>query len=255
MRKGRKSLSENEVPEGAPEWMTTYSDLVTLLLTFFILLFSMASIDKTKFEQVAESLRTAFLSMSNGEIMYENNGKDVLSVSNGEDEEGKKDDKDSEAVGKEDKEKKEKEMQDFQKELENLIISMDLGEYVKIIDEKYFVTLRVDSVILFDSGKANIKDSAREPLTKVGSLLRTLKRNMVVQGHTDTIPINTLLFPTNWELSTKRATNVVLFLVNDCKMDPTVLTATGNGEFRPIAPNDTEVNRAKNRRIDIVIEK
>ena len=132
---------------------------------------------------------------------------------------------------------------------------MELDDYVKVIDEKTHLTLRIDSVILFDLGKADIKDSGKEALQKIGELLKELDNGAVIQGHTDNLPINTLLFPTNWELSTKRATNVVLFLIAESGVDPTKLTATGNGEFRPIAPNDTEENRQKNRRIDIVIEK
>jgi len=89
----------------------------------------------------------------------------------------------------------------------------------------------------------------------MGELLKELDSDAVVQGHTDNLPINTMLFPTNWELSTKRATNVVLFLIDECTLKPQKLTATGNGEFKPVAPNDTEVNRQKNRRIDVVIQK
>ena len=76
-----------------------------------------------------------------------------------------------------------------------------------------------------------------------------------MQGHADDRPINTPEFPSNWELSTKRATNVVKFLIDECGVDPKNLTATGNAEFRPVAPNDSEYNRQKNRRIDIAIYK
>lgn len=269
MKKNRKQMpQEEEVSEGAPEWMTTYSDLVTLLLTFFILLFSMAVIDKQRFEQVANSLRSAFMSNSNGEMFEYNKGTEVVSVTestnsseliesqkeayntgsnneSGKSQGGKAKDKDEEA----------KKVEEFIEEIEKLIIDLDLGQYVKIIDEKTIVILRIDSAILFDLGKADIKDSGRETLERIGGFLKKLDREMTIQGHTDSLPINTLLFPTNWELSTKRATNVVLFLIRESDVDPTKLTATGNGEFRPIAPNDTEVNRQKNRRIDIVIQK
>jgi chemotaxis protein MotB len=110
-------------------------------------------------------------------------------------------------------------------------------------------------LILFDLGSADIKIDGRNVLKKLGVMLKNLDNEIVIQGHTDNIPINTEIYPTNWELSTKRATNVVLFLIDECGLDPTKLTASGNGEFRPIAPNNSEINRQKNRRIDIVIKK
>jgi len=256
----RKSLPEDEPQEGAPEWMTTYSDLVTLLLTFFILLFSMASVDSKKFEEVAKSLRSAFMDTSNGEMYDYNNGKDVVSLlednmpTDTEDEEVNNNDKEGNPSDSE-AQKKEEAIAEFKEKVEQLILGLDINEYVHVIDTKTSVILRIDSVILFDIGKADIKGSGKETIQKIGELMNKLDTKVAVQGHTDNIPINTRLFPTNWELSTKRATNVVLYLVNECGLEPTELTATGNGEFRPIAPNDTEENRQKNRRIDIVIDK
>lgn len=250
----RKSLPEDEPSDGAPEWMTTYSDLVTLLLTFFILLFSMASVDSKKFEAVAYSLRSAFLKTSNGEMFYNNNGKDLINIL----EANVTTDSDTNEIN--DKENGganagQGTITEFSEDIKELISELEIDDYVQVVDNKTSVILRINSVILFDIGKADIKDSGKEPLKKVGELMKKLNTGIAVQGHTDNIPINTKLFPTNWELSTKRATNVVIFLVNECGLDPTKLTATGNGEFRPIAPNNSEANRQKNRRIDIVIDK
>lgn len=253
-------MPEDDRPEGAPEWMTTYSDLVTLLLTFFILLFSMASVDSKKFEEVAQSLRSAFMNASNGEIYNYNNGEDVINLldetlpSDVEDQNTNNKNKGGNPSDSEAKEKDEA-IKGFKKQIEDLISDLNIGQYVHVVDEKTSIILRIDSVILFDVGKADIKDSGKETIKKVAVLMKELDTDIAVQGHTDNVPIKTSLFPTNWELSTKRATNVVIFLVNECSLEPTQLTATGNGEFRPIAPNDTEVNRQKNRRIDIVIDK
>ena len=257
----RKSLPEDDPPEGAPEWMTTYSDLVTLLLTFFILLFSMASVDSKKFEQVAQSLRSAFMNNSNGEIYNNNNGKDVISIFDEnmptDSDSGEMNDGDGTGGGISDSDSKKKEeaIEEFKEEVKTLISKLEIDEYVSVIEGKASIILRVNSVILFDVGKADIKESGKETIKKVGELMRQLDTNIAIQGHTDNVPIKTGIFPTNWELSTKRATNVVIFLVNECTINPTKLTATGNGEFRPIASNDTEVNRQKNRRIDIIIDK
>ena len=262
--KSKRNYEEEEVSEGSPEWLTTYSDMVTLLLTFFVMLFSMANIDKQKFEQVAHSLRAAFMN-NNTEGMFDyKDGTEVYSINesvNSGDilEDGdeafnmgqsSEDGTDLKAKGEE-----AEKLEEFIERVEKLAEDMELDDYVKVIDEKTHLTLRIDSVILFDLGKADIKASGKDALRKIGNLLKELDKGAAIQGHTDNLPINTLLFPTNWELSTKRATNVVLFLIAESGVDPTKLTATGNGEFRPIAPNNTEANRQKNRRIDIVIEK
>ncbi|NLI57408.1 MAG: OmpA family protein [Clostridium sp.] len=258
----RKYQMEEEKTQGAPEWMTTYSDMVTLLLCFFVLLYSMAVIDQQKFEQVAESLRSAFLS-SGGEMFDDNSGAKVIDIMNGSEggdlsKSNIEDDKDLDEetlAGMIEAQKKKEKIDEFIEEVREYIEDMELAEHVKVIEEEEQVILRIDSVILFDLGKADIKESGKDTLREVGKLLKEIDSEVVVQGHTDNLPINTTLFPTNWELSTKRATNVVLFLVDESDMDPLKLTATGNGEFRPIAPNDTPENRQKNRRVDIVVDK
>lgn len=260
----RKKNTNQEVSEGAPEWMTTYSDMVTLLLTFFILLFSMATIDKHKFIEIANSLRSSFITNSNGERFDSNRGKDLISIleKNNAVDKSKNDSNNDKDIQKEDQTQikaqeaaRTQKLEKVKKQIEEAIIKLDVGKYVTIVEEKNMVILRIDSVILFDLGSADIKNSGREVLLKLGSMLKQLDNDIMIQGHTDDLPINTRLFPTNWELSTKRATNVVLFLIDKCSLNPSKLTATGNGEFKPIKPNDTEENRQKNRRIDIVIDK
>jgi chemotaxis protein MotB len=119
--------------------------------------------------------------------------------------------------------------------------------------------LRVEMVdeILFDSGEAVIKPAGLEVLRRLGSVLKKVQnRQIEVQGHTDNVPIVGQLakrFPTNWELSTARATNVARFLQDEAKIDPALLSAVGFSEYRPRAPNDTDEGRRKNRRIEILL--
>ncbi|MDQ2086556.1 flagellar motor protein MotB [Herbivorax sp. ANBcel31] len=262
----RRDEIEEEKSEGTPEWMVTYSDMMTLLLCFFVLLFSMAVIDQERFEEVAQSLRTAFLSSSDGEMFEHNKGTEVVDLTesvqasdlitsnlgNIYDSEEEEQEESTEEMTEEEKSEK---LEEFVKELREYIFEMNLDEYVQVLDEENQVILRIDSVILFDLGKADIKESGKGTLREVGYLLNSVDSEVVVQGHTDNLPINTTIFPSNWELSTRRATNVVVFLIDESDMNPVRLTATGNGEFRPIAPNDTPENRQKNRRIDIVVDK
>lgn len=248
-----KKKREEPASEGAPEWMTTYSDLVTLLLCFFVLLFSMAVVDKQKFVEVANSLRSSFMEVGGGGDKFDSNkGNVIISIL----EEQKVDktksvnDSDTELI---------KQMAEAQKlekvikEVEESIKELKLDNYIKVVEENRNIVLRMDSMVLFDSGSAEILASGKEALEKIGLLLKQLDNDIAIQGHTDNVPINTLLFPTNWELSTKRAVNVVLFLTATTGINPAQLTASGNGEFKPIAPNDSEANRQKNRRIDIMI--
>ena len=248
----RKKKTE-EASEGAPEWMTTYSDLVTLLLTFFILLFSMAAIDKQKFEQVAFSLRSAFTLISSGETYDVNTGKSMISITpydNAPEESEEDESEDDEA-----KKEKEKKIEKMKVDIEKLINELGLVENIKVIEEDDEIILRVDSLILFDSGSAELKVSGKPVVEKIGLIMKSLETDILVQGHADDRPINTSEFPSNWELSTKRATNVVKYLIEKSGMNQKFLTATGNAEFKPIAPNDTEYNRQKNRRIDIIVVK
>jgi chemotaxis protein MotB len=241
----RRINADEEGAEGAPEWMTTYSDLVTLLLTFFILLFSMASLDKIKFLRVAASLQKAFGHIGGGEMFLTNSGKNILTLV-----------KENNSPNKSSLESPpDQQINDFITDVKQVIKQEHLNKDISIIDNQDTLILRVNSTILFDQGSAEIKAPGRLTLIKLGSLLQKLNREIFIQGHTDNYPINTTLFPTNWELSTKRATNIVLFLIANCRLDPAKLTPTGNAEFRPVAPNGTEAGRQQNRRIDILIIK
>jgi chemotaxis protein MotB len=317
---GKKKRTE-ESSGGGGSWLTTYGDLVTNLLCFFVLLFSMAIVDKQKFEKAALSMRTAFagptvgggdFNVNMGESMISltpydngqepldsesgNEGENGSKLGNGAEEgkigdeggdtgkgedqgntgdEGDKTGKSGEAgtqdeqgkigdqgnkdgMDKEDgngEEQGEDSINAFKVDIQGLIDKMGLNENIKVIDEGTLIILRMDSVILFDTGSADLKGSAKPVIEKIGKILKTLDNNIQVQGHADDRPINTREFPSNWELSTKRATNVVKFLIDDCDIDEKYLTATGNTEFKPIVPNDSEYNRQKNRRIDIAIFK
>lgn len=128
---------------------------------------------------------------------------------------------------------------------------------IKITQLQGKLTVNLVDRILFDSGKAEVKDDGRKVLDKVGSILVTLKgKDIRIEGHTDDRPITGELlakYPSNWELSTARATAVARYLQDRAKVDPTSLVATGYGKFRPVAPNDTPESRALNRRIEIVL--
>jgi len=252
-----------EEPDAPAEWLLTYSDLVTLLLTFFVMLYSMSVLDKQKFQQLSHSLRSTFLNINAGEIYNYNRGEDIFNITpydNADNEnQFKSNNEQFDEMSQEELEELQKlsdiKLKNVKKQLEEAIEKHNLAEYVRVVDEKRSLILRFDSVVLFDLGRAEIRESGKEILKELGTILKELDNDITIEGHTDNLPINTLLFPSNWELSTKRATNVVIFLIENCGLKPEKLTAAGRGEYEPVAPNDSDENRQKNRRIDIVVDK
>lgn len=249
--------------EVGSNWLTTYGDLVTNLLCFFVLLFSMATIDSQKYEEIANSLRSAFQGKANGSELRSNMGKSILTINfvNPDDTGDKRVDNEryiesADDIILDDTEKINKEkITKAKDQLQSGIIELGLSDLVEVIDEKDYLLVRLNAQVLFESGSAEILPSGKETLDVLGKSLISLDNEIMVVGHTDTVPINTPLFPSNWELSTKRATNVVLYLTKSLGLDPTRLTPAGNGEFRPIADNSTAEGREKNRRIELMILK
>ncbi|HHV60304.1 MAG TPA: OmpA family protein [Clostridiaceae bacterium] len=254
-------MSRRITPSGGDEenWLTTYSDLVTLLLTFFVMLFSMAVLDQAKFREVAQSLQAAFVNadIKTGELFFDNPGKEVIDLTGSG---GMLDDtgnisKIQDPSKAETEELRARTLGNVVEQIEKAITDLNLTGNVTIIDEEYKVILRLNTIILFDMGSAEIKPEGLDVIIKLGDILSQLDHNIVVNGHTCDLPINTALYPTNWELSTKRASNVARILIEDCNIPPERMTAAGHAEFKPLVPNTSEENRQQNRRIEIHIEK
>lgn len=251
--------------DDAGSWLTTYSDLVTNLLCFFVLLFSMSVVDSQKFESLSRALRSSFISRpgGGGSTLYHNMGKRILTVNfvNPDDTGKKVVDNEryietAEGIILDDQEKIREEKYALVKEqLEQDFSELGISDLVDVIEGKDYILVRLNAQILFKPGSAEILEDGKNTLNVLADSLRAIDNQIIVEGHTDTVPINTPLFPTNWELSTKRATNVVLYLVNDLGIDPARLTASGCGEYKPIADNNTIEGRNKNRRIEFMIIK
>ncbi|UZQ85198.1 flagellar motor protein MotB [Thermoclostridium stercorarium] len=245
-------------------WLTTYSDLVTNLLCFFVMLFSMSVIDAQKFETFSRSIRNTFIkSGSAGTILYHNMGKKILTVNFiNPDDTGKKivDNEryiqTAEGIILDDRERiREEKFEKAKEQLKQDISELGISNQVDLIEEKEYILIRLNEKVLFKPGSAEILEDGKNTLKTLGESLKALDGEIIVEGHTDTVPINTPLFPTNWELSTRRATNVVIYLVNEIGIAPSRLTAAGCGEYRPIADNNTAEGRSKNRRIEIKVMK
>lgn len=246
---------------GAPEWMTTYSDMVTLLLCFFIMLFAMSTVDKNTFTEIAASLANSFINLNAGTSILENSGNSVITVdfSRLRDDKGKIKEKYIESAEEmlvnAGKQITEQNIDAAKQDIKETIEDKGLSDKVQVTEEKEFLLVRLDSEIFFDSGSAEIRPEGKKLLTELAETLRGLENEIYVSGHTDNVPISNSKYSSNWELSTARATNVVKYLVDVGKLDPAKFTATGNGEFRPVGDNNTPEGRQQNRRIEIKIMK
>ena len=242
--------------------MTTYSDMVTLLLTFFIMLFSMATIDKNKFTDIAKSLSNSLMNLSTGESILDSSGKSIITVDfvnpsdkNLPEQKEKYIESAEEMVIDAQRQIHNMEMDIAKDEIRQAVEAQGIGEKVEIVEEKDYILVRLESEVFFDSGSADIRPGGFLVLQQFAEILRNIDNEILVSGHTDNVPINTPLYKSNWELSTARATTVVRYFTETLGLDPVKFTATGNGEFRPIGDNNTAEGRQRNRRIEIMIMK
>jgi chemotaxis protein MotB len=220
---------------GLPGWMATFADMMTFMMAFFVLLLSMASFDQQKIVEALGSLRGSLGVLDEG-VKTDISIKELLPSL------------EVIAVTKRDEqiEKSFESIRIFvnQRQLESQIqVDLDAGEII----------LNIDSSILFQSGDAGIGPESSRFLENVVEILRQNLGDVRVEGHTDNIPIQTTLYPSNWELSTARAVNILRHLVEEGTLDAQRFSAVGYGEIRQIASNETPEGRAKNRRVSIVL--
>ncbi|MBO8164556.1 MAG: flagellar motor protein MotB [Brevibacillus sp.] len=248
MARKRKHQHEEHIDE---TWLIPYADLLTLLLALFIVLFASSKLDAQKFDQLVQSLTVAF----NGGTGFFQSPNPLPAPPN-----SPVPTIEMKHVKTKEQEEQEKRFQQETQELQKLKGQLDsyIGESglkdkleTKITDLGLLITI-LDNA-LFDSGSAEVRPEARQLAAEIAKLLETQPREVTVAGHTDNVPIHTREFPSNWELSSKRALNFMKILLENPKLDPRRFSATGYGEYRPIASNDTAEGRAKNRRVEVSI--
>ncbi|MFO7839138.1 MAG: flagellar motor protein MotB [Desulfosalsimonadaceae bacterium] len=227
----RRKKSNKSSGPSAPAWMVTYSDMVTLLLTFFVLMLSMAEMSKVKFERAAVSLRGAF-----GVMETEPRPKPRT-------------DKLLPEMGAISYDMLQRVYDDMLQDLEQL----DLKEDIELVKNRGAIVLRVKEKILFASGSSRLKQAAGPVLRKVADLVEPLPFQMRIEGHTDSVPYGPA-DATNWDLSVQRAVTVLKFFAKNQLLALDRLSAVGYGDQKPLVPNDSEKNRALNRRVEFVLE-
>lgn len=245
----RNHQSEHHEEHADETWLIPYADLLTLLLALFIVLFATAQVDQKKLEQVAESFSVAFNQGSNSIFDSSRSTSQVAQIQQMQT---------SSVLSSADKiaasQQETAQLVEIKKALDGYIKEKNLTESLEALIVEEGLMIRIRDSALYPSGSAELLPESRMLAAEIAKILRALSQNIVISGHTDSVPINTYEFPTNWDLSAKRALNFMKFiLAQDKQLQPQRFSAVGRGEYRPIAANDTEANRAKNRRVEVLI--
>lgn len=274
-------LRQEEPDEGSPAWMSTFSDLMNLLLCFFVMLFASSTMDEGKIQQIAASFQNVSFSiftqtsemLEDGQMVsggvtqlegirsiMEEVGKAVDNT-DGDDSKAEDESKTTETgeVTIEQLQDKMEEAgleqsEEMYQEISAALESYTIDERVQMDYNYQYVELDMNGALLFDTGKAELKEESYAFMQKIGSVLETYKDSIIeIEGHTDNVPIHNSKYESNRYLSTARATNVYEYLMEHSNLVDENMKVAGYGESRPAASNDTPEGRAKNRRVVIKI--
>lgn len=227
-----RKVRPNPDKENLERWLLTYADLITLLLAFFVVLYSISKVDSGKYSEVASALQSAL----------RGHGPTILPA---------------DMVGMD------KELGDAWAAIGDLRIlqglirtrldEIGLSATISANMDQRGLVIRVSESAFFDVGSADLRPEAYKALDMISDLLMNIPNHIRIEGHTDNLPISNSRFPSNWELSVNRATVCVRYLIEKHNFRPERISALGYGEYRPVASNDTAEGRKSNRRVDIIV--
>lgn len=256
---------QEDPPKGSPAWMATFSDLMNLLLCFFVLLFAMSSIDEDKQEQIIASFNQMYSvfdagASAIGDGVLVSNGVSQLNEldeyinSTGKMDNGQVVDDDVAAAQEQLEEAQMEESEEMAEKIQEAIDEKDMGKEIDIEITSQYVQLTLKGALLFDSGSTLLKEEAKPVLDQVGAILeRYAEGTIEIEGHTDNVPMSGAKYSNNNELSSGRALSVFDYLLAVTNLDPAHVKHSGRGEYVPIADNSTAEGRTRNRRVEIKI--
>ena len=250
-RRLRSSLEGNDNHE---RWLVSYADFVTLLFAFFVVMYSISSVNNEKYEMLSDALEGAFLGGHKVQVVKHpieveeklTTIKPII-LENPTTEELQKKQELSEEILKE-----RRELQLISEQFEDVLQPYIENDLVNVKRQDFWIELEMNSELLFLSGEAELSKKATPVLKKIAEVIRIIPNSISVEGHTDNVPIDTVEFPSNWDLSSARATTVVREF-ETYNIPPKRLSAIGYGEFQPVADNNTKEGRFKNRRVVLVL--
>ena len=239
----KKKRGKKHEEEASEAWLLPYSDLMTLLLALFICLFAISQTDQTKLQQMAQAFTAAF--NMGGPSFFNQAGpnasmqREIMST----------EDQGNAAYIEENRT-----LEQLQRQLDEYIEQNNLQDQLSTQLEEEGLMIRIKERALFPSGSAELVAESQRIGPIVAGLLAAVPERVLISGHTDTDPISTSQFPSNWELSSVRAMTFMKYLLSiNQNLNPARFSAIGYGEYRPIAPNDTAENKQQNRRVEILI--
>jgi len=223
-------------------WLQSYGDMITLILCFFVLLFSMSTLDAKKWQVVSQSLQEALGGTPReGEGLSEGDLPALEEIVQGHETEKENQDL--------------KELMELKRKIDEYVKEKGLEDMIATEIQEVGLVIRITTdEVVFDLGSAVLKPLALAFLDHLAPLIRETKYEIWVEGHTDDLPIQPgFIYPSNWELSTARASAVIRYLIERWGYDPGRLSAAGYADTKPRFPNDSPEHRALNRRVEIVI--
>ncbi len=276
----RKKHAESH--ENHERWLVSYADFITLLFAFFVVMYAMSSVNEGKFRVLSESMASAFrsadphsarpmmvaelvgvaASQSTGKpsstpraavpdlrpmpaLAIQRNPRSIVTMTRGDNPTTKTNTSAPES-------KTDPNLAKIVAKLHAYLSELIKADQVNLRSNTLWVEVEIKNNLLFDSGSAIVNEEAEEPLAEIAGVLREVPNRIQVEGFTDNRPINTPVYPSNWELSAARSANVVNLLMKN-GVRPERMSAVGYGEFQPIADNSSEQGRVQNRRVVIVI--
>lgn len=264
------SAPPKKCEEGAPTWIVTFADLMSLLLTFFVLLLSFSVMEVDKFKKIAGAMSDAFglQSMDRKSGIIELDGSPMASANKHvvpipipemevteqvAPEDDAVEEGEEEPVAPVPDKAAEKAKQTFN-DLQTVMANEIATDAVDIIRAGNVTVVRFPDKVSFPSGSGEFKDEFLPILTKFLTVLQNSEGQILISGHTDDIPISTTQYRSNWDLSASRATSVAHYILQYTNIDPGRITVQGFADSRPLAPNDNPENRSRNRRVEITIQ-
>lgn len=238
MARKRKSRYHDDATQHE-RWMVSYADFITLLFAFFVVMYSISSVNEAKYHQLTESIGDAFVSLDKQQQANAGMAQAVQ-------------DAPAHSALSAEILKERQVLSAVSNAFEQALAPFVTQALVAVKKYDFWIELEMNSELLFASGEAEISTRALPILQQVAQVVSALPNTINVEGYSDNVPINTLKFPSNWDLASARATNVVKELTKQ-GINPERLAAVGYGEFHPVADNATEAGRFKNRRVVVLL--
>jgi chemotaxis protein MotB len=264
-RNRKKKLEEHENHE---RWLVSYADFITLLFAFFVVMYAISSVNEGKYRVLSDTMVEAFSeelkeakqlpapllteNQQPGDYVFRGENQDQSDISNEAENGPAESDQQNESQVSQETEPVDDRLWVLASNLDSSLQSFVDQDLVDINLQGDKIEIQLNSKMLFDSGSTRLSKDARKAFRDIALIVKPLNNQIYVEGHTDNVPIQTLAFPSNWELSAARAASVVAYVTRQ-GVDPHRLAAIGYGEYRPIADNTTVEGRSKNRRVTMII--